>query len=134
MARRMRGLVDGGFPYFVATRAMKFWAMPMPALPAAAGYRFTLEDSVYVAAHAQGIGLGRRLLATLVAESERRGFRQMIAIIGDSANRASISLHERAGFRLTGTIEAVGWKHGRWLDSVLMQRALGDGGATAPAG
>jgi phosphinothricin acetyltransferase len=133
MARRMRALVDGGFPYFVATRGYEIvgYAYAGPYRPRPA-YRFTLEDSVYVAAHAQGVGLGRRLLATLIAESEKRGYRQMIAIIGDSANRASVALHERAGFRLTGTFEAVGWKHGRWLDTVLMQRALGNGAGTDP--
>ncbi|MDQ0467501.1 GNAT family N-acetyltransferase [Labrys wisconsinensis] len=134
MTRRMRGLVEGGFPYFVATRGYEIlgYAYAGPYRPRPA-YRFTLEDSVYVAAHAQGTGLGRRLLGTLVAESEKRGFRQMIAVIGDSANRASIALHERAGFRHAGTLEAVGWKHGRWLDSVLMQRTLGPGNGTLPA-
>ena len=90
-------------------------------------YRFAVEDSIYVSGEARGKGVGRRLLARLIEDSEQRGFRQMIAVIGDSANVPSISLHHHNGFRLTGIFEAVGWKHGRWLDSVLMQRGLGAG-------
>jgi phosphinothricin acetyltransferase len=76
--------------------------------------------------------MGRLLLAGLIAESEKRGFRQMIAVIGDSANTASIALHAAAGFRLIGTLESVGFKHGRWLDVVVMQRALGEGNSIPP--
>src|SRR5262249_28103559 len=96
-------------------------------------YRFTLEDSVYIAPHAQRRGIGRALLDRLIVESEERGYRQMIAVIGDSAQAASIALHAAACFRLIGTFDAVGFKFGRWLDSVLMQRALGPGAKTAPA-
>jgi phosphinothricin acetyltransferase len=92
-------------------------------------YRFSLEDSIYVDPAAQGQGIGGLLLARLIAESEKRGFHQMIAVIGESANQGSIALHRRHGFRRTGVFEAVGWKHGRWLDSVLMQRTLGAGAA-----
>ncbi len=80
-----------------------------------------------------GRGIGRALLSAIVHESERRGFRQMVAVIGDSANAASIGLHAALGFRLVGTLEAVGFKHGRWLDTVLMQRPLGEA-AIRPAG
>lgn len=88
---------------------------------------------MYIAPHAQRRGLGRLLLDRLIAESEARDYRQMIAVIGDSAQRASIALHTAAGFRLTGTLQAVGFKFGRWLDSVLMQRPLSAGAATEPS-
>jgi phosphinothricin acetyltransferase len=87
-------------------------------------YRHTLESTVYVARVARGLGIGRRLLERLVAETTARGFRQMVAIIGDSGNSASIALHRACGFRHVGTLEGVGHKLGRWLDTVLMQRPL----------
>ena len=77
-------------------------------------------------------GIGRLLLARLVAESETLGFRQMLAVIGDSANTASVGVHAAAGFRLVGTFQSVGFKHGRWLDTVLMQRALGKSDSAPP--
>jgi L-amino acid N-acyltransferase YncA len=133
MARRHRALLDGGFPYIVAvidgTVAGYAYAGPYRTRPA---YRFSVEDSIYIDPAAQRRGLGRILLDRLVVESEMRGFRQMIAVIGDSAQTASIELHRAAGFRAIGTIENVGYKFGRWLDSVLMQRALGDGATTKP--
>jgi phosphinothricin acetyltransferase len=133
MARRQDALIAGGFPYLVAHGDGDVlgyaYAGPYRARPA---YRFTVEDSVYIAPDAQRRGLGRLLLDRLVTESEARGYRQMIAIIGDSANDSSIALHQAAGFRLIGTFEAVGFKFGRWLDSVLMQRSLGNGATTAP--
>jgi len=133
MMRRFESLKAGGFPYLVAevagTVAGYAYAGPYRARPA---YRWTVENSVYVDVTAHRRGLGRALLARLIAESEARGFRQMIAVIGDSANAASIELHRAAGFRLVGTFENVGFKFGRWLDSVLMQRALGDGAETTP--
>ena len=95
-------------------------------------YRFTVEDSIYVAPQAQRRGVGRALLDRLIAELESRGFRQMLAVIGDSAQVASIELHRAAGFRMVGTFENVGFKFGRWLDSVMMQRALGAGASTNP--
>jgi L-amino acid N-acyltransferase YncA len=133
MARRYEALVAGRFPYVVAELGADIagyaYAGPYRGRPA---YRFAVEDSVYIAPQFHRRGIGRALLAALVAESEAGGFRQMIAVIGDSAQTASIALHEAAGFRLVGTFEAVGFKFDRWLDSVLMQRALGPGATTAP--
>jgi len=133
MTRRFRALVDGGFPYLVAARegvAIGYaYAGPYRPRPA---YRFTVENSVYVrpAIHRRGIGLA--LLQRLIAECERRGYRQMIAVIGDSANTASVGVHTRCGFAMVGTHPNVGFKFGRWLDTVMMQRPLGDGAATLP--
>jgi len=95
-------------------------------------YRFCIEDSIYMAPKAQGRGVGRLLLAELMARCEAAGGRQMLAVIGDAHNRGSIGLHEALGFEHTGVLKASGWKFGRWLDVVLMQRTLGLG-ATAPA-
>jgi L-amino acid N-acyltransferase YncA len=125
MARRQRALIEGGFPYLVAEAdgavAGYAYAGPYRSRPA---YRFSVENSVYVAPEAHRRGIGRALLDRLIAEAAARGFRQMIAVIGDSDQTASIALHRAAGFRLVGTIAAVGFKHGRWLDSVLMQLEL----------
>jgi len=134
MTRRFGVLMDGGFPYFVATlegRVIGYaYAGPYRPRPA---YRFTVENSVYLqpAIHRRGIGL--QLLQRLIAESEARGYRQMIAVIGDSANAGSISVHTKTGFKMIGTHPNVGFKFGRWLDTVMMQRALGDGATTLPA-
>jgi L-amino acid N-acyltransferase YncA len=133
MTRRYRALIDGRFPYFVAVLdgrvAGYAYAGPYRPRPA---YRFTVENSVYLdpAVHRRGIGL--RLMARLIAECDARGFRQMIAVIGDSANAGSIGLHRRCGFQMIGTHPNVGLKFGRWLDTVMMQRALGEGAATVP--
>jgi phosphinothricin acetyltransferase len=117
-----------GLPWLVATSAGRLrgyaYAAPFRDRPA---YRFTLEDSVYVAPNALGAGLGRALLTELIAQTTGSGYRQMLALIGDSGNAASIALHGRLGFRHAGTLEAVGYKFGRWLNVVLMQRALGAG-------
>jgi phosphinothricin acetyltransferase len=133
MARRQRALLDAGFPYIVAERGGAVvgyaYAGPYRARPA---YRFSVEDSIYIDPAAQRLGIGRALLARLIDESEHRGFRQMIAVIGDSAQHASIARHRALGFRLIGTIENVGYKFDRWLDSVLMQRALGPGAGSHP--
>ena len=134
MARRQQALWDGGFPYLVAESdgAVTGYAYAAPFRPRPA-YRHTVEDSVYVAPEAFRRGIGRGLLDALIAEATERGFRQMIAVIGDSTLQgSSIALHAAAGFRMIGTIDAVGYKFGRWLDSVYMQRALGSGGATNP--
>lgn len=135
MLRRMAALLDGGFPYLVAeidgAIAGYAYAGPYRTRPA---YRFTLEDSVYIDPAMHRRGVGRALLYRLVLESEARGFRQLIAIIGDSAQTSSIELHRGAGFQYVGTIQNVGYKFGRWLDSVVMQRALGEGAKTPPSG
>jgi phosphinothricin acetyltransferase len=133
MTRRQSALLAGDFPYLVAefdgAIAGYAYAGPYRARP---GYRFTIEDSIYVAPDAHRHGIGRALLDRLLVEAQARGFRQMIAVIGDSAHRPSIALHEAFGFHHVGTLEAVGFKFGRWLDSVLMQRALGAGATTLP--
>jgi L-amino acid N-acyltransferase YncA len=133
MTQRMQSLLAGNFPYIVAESDDAVVGYAYAALyrtrPA---YRFSVEDSVYVDPKAQRLGIGRILLDRLVVESEKRGFRQMIAVIGDSSQIASIELHRAAGFGMIGTIKNVGFKFGRWLDTVLMQRALGDGARTIP--
>ena len=133
MTRRYDALRTGGYPYLVAELAGAIagyaYAGPYRARPA---YYWSLEDSVYIDPLLQRRGIGRALIDRLVADSEARGFRQMIAVIGDSANAALIELHRAAGFRLVGTFDNVGFKFGRWLDSVLMQRPLGTGATTAP--
>jgi len=133
MVRRYESLRAGGYPYLVAELEGDIvgyaYAGPYRARPA---YRWSVEDSIYVAPQAQRRGIGRALLARLVAEAEAGGFRQMLAVIGDSANTGSVELHRAAGFRLVGTFENVGFKFGRWLDTVLMQRELGRGAAIGP--
>jgi len=133
MARRRDAVLANGLPWLVAERdgrvagyayANRF--RPRPA------YRFCVEDSVYVAADAQGRGLGRLLLVELIARCEARGMRQMLAVIGDGANHASIGLHRSVGFRPAGILRASGWKFERWLDVVILQRELGPGDRTAP--
>jgi L-amino acid N-acyltransferase YncA len=134
MGERFRALIAGGFPYLAACtedgRTVGYaYAGPYRTRIA---YRHTLEDSIYIDPAFHRRGVGRALLDRLVAESEARGFRQMVAIIGDTAQVASIALHRAAGFRMVGTFEAVGFKFGRWLDTVMMQRALGEGAETVP--
>jgi L-amino acid N-acyltransferase YncA len=134
MARRMQRLQEGGYPYIVAERegAVAGYAYAGVYRPRPA-YRWSVEDTVYIAPQHQRTGIGRELLHHLIQAAERGGFRQMIAVIGDSPNQApSIGLHRQAGFRLVGILENVGFKHGRWLDSVLMQRSLGPGDAAQP--
>jgi L-amino acid N-acyltransferase YncA len=135
MARRRQALVEAGYPYVVAEAdgmvAGYAYAGPYRPRPA---YRWSVEDSVYVAPAMQRRGIGAALLDRLIVEAEQRGYRQMIAVIGDSAQTPSIELHRAAGFRPIGTIEHVGFKLGRWLDTVLMQRALGPGASMPPTG
>ncbi|WP_181705092.1 GNAT family N-acetyltransferase [Chthonobacter rhizosphaerae] len=134
MGRRMRTVAEADHPYLAAldeAGRLLGYAYCGPYRPRAA-YRWTVENSIYVDPSAHGRGVGRALLQGLVEESARRGFRQMMAVIGDSANAASIGLHRSLGFELVGIARAVGFKHGRWLDQVLMQRALGAGGGTPP--
>jgi L-amino acid N-acyltransferase YncA len=133
MSRRMQTLIDGGYPYVVAEigGALAGYAYAGPYRPRPA-YRFSVEDSIYIDQSAQRRGVGRVLLEHLIEECERRGFRQMVAVIGDSAQTPSIELHRALGFRMIGAVENVGFKFDRWLDSVLMQRALGPGSTTKP--
>jgi phosphinothricin acetyltransferase len=132
-SRRMQTLLDGGFPYLAAEAegAVVGYAYAGPYRPRRA-YRFSVEDSIYIDPAAQRRGVGRALLQRLIEEAERRGYRQMIAVIGDSAQTPSIELHRALGFRLIGAIENVGFKFDRWLDTVLMQRPLGPGATTKP--
>jgi phosphinothricin acetyltransferase len=134
MMRRWRDVVSRGLPYVVAVADAEVigYAYAAPYRPRPA-YRFTVEDSVYVRTDAHGRGVGRALLAELIDESARIGARQMVAVIGDVANEASIRLHAALGFRQVGVLSSVGNKFARWLDVVLMQRALGRGDS-APAG
>ncbi len=133
MERRFRDITDRGLPYLVAELdgAARGYAYAgrYRTRPA---YRYTLEDTVYVGPAYQGRGLGSALLAELVARCEGLGYRRMVAVIGDSANHASIRLHERLGFRTCGVIPSVGFKFGRWVDSVLMESPLGPGDTSLP--
>jgi L-amino acid N-acyltransferase YncA len=132
---RMNNLIEQGYPYFVAeidssvvgyTYAGAYRPRP--------GYRYTVENSVYIRPGYQRQGLGRLLLAHLIKTCEALGYRQMVAVIGDSGNMPSISLHQELGFVHIGTLPSIGFKHGRWLDCVLMQRNLGDGDQSLPDG
>jgi phosphinothricin acetyltransferase len=133
MARRKAVLIAEGFPYLVAehagTVAAYAYAGPYRDRPA---YNWCVEDSIYVAPAFHRQGIGRALLERLIVESEALGFRQMIGVIGDTANIGSVAVHAAAGFRLIGTFQSIGFKHGRWLDTVLMQRVLGKGDGTPP--
>jgi L-amino acid N-acyltransferase YncA len=133
MTGRFEAIRARSLPYLVAVldEGIAGYAYAAPYRPRP-GYRFTVENSVYVARWARGRGLGRLLLDAVIADATACGMRQMIAVIGDSAHTASIRLHERAGFRHVGTLTDVGFKFGRWLDTVIMQRPLGDGAATMP--
>jgi L-amino acid N-acyltransferase YncA len=134
MTRRFGVLTEGGHPYFVAAlegRVIGYaYAGAYRPRPA---YRFTVENSVYLEPAIHRRGIGGQLLERLITECEARGYRQMIAVIGDSDNAGSIGVHTRCGFQMIGTHPNVGFKFGRWLDTVMMQRALGDGGSTLPA-
>ena len=133
MARRLQTLVAGNYPYLVAERSGALagyaYAGPYHLRPA---YRSTVEDSVYLDLQFQGQGIGRLLMRQLLADAEARSFRQMIALVGDSTNTASIALHAAAGFLPVGTLRSVGYKHGRWLDVVVMQRPLGSADSSPP--
>lgn len=135
MTARRADVLSKGLPWLVAEEAGEVlgysygnWFKPRPA------YRFSVEDSIYLAPEAAGKGLGRALLAELLATLERSGIRKVMAVIGDSANAGSIGVHKALGFEQVGVVPACGWKFGRWLDIVMMQRAIGEGDRTPPEG
>jgi L-amino acid N-acyltransferase YncA len=133
MTRRMQAVLDGKFPYLAAEIDGKLAGYAYASLyrtrPA---YRFTVENSVYVAADMHRRGVGKALLQRLIDECAARGYRQMIAVIGDSDQAASIGVHKACGFEPAGNLKSIGWKFDKWLDTPLMQRALGDGAKTKP--
>ena len=133
MARRRDDVLSKGLPWLVAEHEGQVlgYAYANHFRPRRA-YRFCLEDSIYLADGARGQGLGKLLLAELLTQCEAQGARQMLAVIGDSANAGSIGVHRSLGFEHTGLLKASGWKFGAWRDVVIMQRALGAGDTTAP--
>lgn len=133
MANRRADVLSKGLPYLVAVEgdavlgyAYCNWFKPRPA------YRFSAEDSIYMAPDAQGRGLGRALLTELMAQAEIAGVRKLIAVIGDSANTGSIALHRSVGFAHVGILKSCGWKFDQWRDVVMMDKALGFGDTCAP--
>jgi len=133
MAARRADVLAKGLPYLVAEQAGQVlgfaycqWFKPRPA------YRFSAEDSIYLHPDAAGRGVGRQLLAALCHQAEAAGVRKLIAVIGDSGNAGSIGVHRACGFERVGVIQSCGWKFGRWLDIVLMERFIGAGNGTAP--
>lgn len=135
MANRRLDVLAKGLPYLVAEQGGRIlgfaycqWFKPRPA------YRYSAEDSIYLAADAAGQGVGKQLLAALLHQAEAAGVRKLIAVIGDSANASSIGVHRSLGFGHVGTIKSCGWKFDRWLDIVLMDKELGEGDRTRPAG
>lgn len=128
MRRRWRAIADAGYPYLVGEVDGAFAGYAYAsAYRSRIGYRWTVENSVYVEPSMQGRGVGRALMLRLIEDCTALGFRQMVAVIGDGSNAASVALHERLGFRLAGVFPGIGRKHGRWLDTVQMVRPLGDG-------
>ena len=134
MLRRWRAVREHGLPYLVAERAGQVigYCYAGPYRPRS-GYRFTLEDSIYIDAAETGRGVGRLLLQPLIERCSDLGYRQMVAVIGGRETLASIRLHEALGFSHMGILPGIGFKFGRWIDTVLMQRALGDGSSTQPS-
>lgn len=133
MQRRMEAIVVQGHPYLVAEIDGQVAGYAYASsYRARSAYRFTVESTVYVDTARQAGGIGAALLHALVEACTARGFRQMIAVIGEAANAPSVRLHQRLGFRTVGVFRGIGRKHGRWLDTVQMQRALGDGDASDP--
>jgi len=134
MERRMRALTDRGYSYLAAEvdGVLVGSGYAGPYRPREA-YRCTVEDSIYLAPEARGHGIGGRLLRALIDESQTRGFRQMVAVISATDDNASVRLHRAAGFLTIGTMPGVGYKHGRWVDTIVMQRALGVGATAPPA-
>jgi phosphinothricin acetyltransferase len=135
MRRRFEAIVADGFPYLVAEAGGAIAGYGYCTLyRTRSAYRFSVEDSVYVRRDLATRGVGRALLAELIGRCEALGYRQMIAVIGDSGNAASIGLHASQGFVRSGTLRSVGYKAGRWVDSIFMQRPLGPGDGRAPDG
>ncbi len=133
MIRRRDALVGAGFPYLVADEGGTICGYAyIGAYRPRAAYRFAVEDSIYIHPDHHGRGIGTLLLGALITEAEAMGFRQMIGVIGDSQSYGSIALHRKLGFSQIGLAQSVGFKHGRWLDQVLMQRPLGDGDTSLP--
>jgi len=134
IARRRRAVLDGGYPYFVAEEGGRVvgYAYASAHRPRPA-YRHTVENSVYIRPGCERRGIGRVLLKALLEACEERGFRQVVAVIGDSGHEASIGLHRALGFCMVGTLQSAGFKFGRWIDIVLMQRSLGPGDSTPPS-
>lgn len=134
MAQRRLAIVERGLPHVVAEEGGKVLGFAYAGLfrPRAA-YRFTVEDSVYVAPDAHGRGVGKAMLTEVLKACEALGLRQVMAVIGDSGNAGSIGLHTSLGFRHAGVCQSVGFKHGRWVDTVWMQKALNGGDTSAPA-
>ncbi|RZI76489.1 MAG: N-acetyltransferase family protein [Variovorax sp.] len=133
MAARRADVLSKGLPYLVAERGGEVlgfaycnWFKPRPA------YRFSAEDSIYLAEAARGQGLGARLLAELSHAAQAAGVRKLIAVIGDSANAGSVGVHRAQGFTHVGVFKDCGWKFGQWRDVVLMEKVLGEGSTTAP--
>jgi phosphinothricin acetyltransferase len=133
MAGRRADVLSKALPYLViedAGRVLGFaycqWFKPRPA------YRFSAEDSIYLHPDAAGKGMGKQLLGELVSQAEAGGIRKLIAVIGDSANVSSVGVHRSLGFSEVGVLKSCGWKFGKWLDCVLMEKALGEGDSTAP--
>lgn len=134
MARRFEALIANDYPYIVAEGldgAILGYAYAGPYRPRPA-YNWMVEDTIYLAREARGQGVGTRLLKELIARSEALGFRQMIAVIGGADNQGSIRVHSGQGFEMIGTMKATGLKFGRWIDTVLMQRSMGEGMQTIP--
>jgi L-amino acid N-acyltransferase YncA len=133
ITRRFEALTSGGFPYLVGAQDghVLGYAYVGPYRPRPA-YRFTVENSIYLDAPAHRRGIGTKLLQRLIVECERRDYRQIIAVIGDSANAGSIGLHRKTGFNMIGVHPDVGFKFGRWLDTVMMQLPINGGGKTVP--
>lgn len=135
MRRRYDEITAAGFPYLAAEFGGMVAGYGYCTLyRTRSAYRFAVEDSIYVRQDVLGRGIGRRLLHELIERCEALGYRQMVAVIGDSANTGSIGLHASLGFLRVGTLRSVGFKHGRWVDSIFMQRPLGPGDGARPNG
>ncbi len=136
MTRRFHAIQDKNQPYYLVEREEDKKIVGYcyaGSFRERNAYRFTLESTLYLRPGFEGLGLGGRMLDILISEGEKRGFRQMVAVIGDSQNTGSIGVHQTRGFKMTGTLEGTGFKHGQWIDTVLMQLALKDGNKTLPA-